>query len=139
VREKFSKAPPQNIVDMIRTPFWSPETILCVHNMVWRVVVAPPLTFYLTCDTPTHLSEWAGVGTPESELTFPISKDLALIGSHTGRAASIDYVHPQGELVAEVNRRMVNCAERFIFSHAKDAWISELANNPPPFNRIRWI
>lgn len=138
-REKFSKTPPQNIVDMVRTPFWSERTLLCVHNMIWRIVPAQSPTFFLTCDTPTHLSEWAGVGTPESELTFPISKEIALIGSHTGPAASIEYLPPQADLVAEVNRRIVNCTERFVFSHAKEGWIAELADNPPPFNRIQWI
>ncbi len=139
VREKFSKTPPQNIVDIVRTPFWSQRTVECVHNMIWRMVPAPPQTLYLTCDTPTHFSEWAGVGTPGSELTFPTSKNIALIGSHTGSAASIEYLPSQVDLVAEVNRRIVNCAERFIFSHTKDDWIAELAENPPPFNRIRWI
>jgi hypothetical protein len=139
VREKFAKTPPQNIVDIVRTPFWSEQTVLCVHNMVWRIVPAPPPTLYLTCDTPTHLSEWAGVGTSESELTFPIAKDLALIGSHIGRPATIDYLPPQAALVAEVNRRIVNCAERFVFSHAEENWIAEWADNPPPFNRIQWV
>ena len=138
VREKLSKTPPQNIIDIVRTPFWSERTVLCVHNMIWRMVPAPSPTFYLTCDTPTHLSGWAGVCTPASELTFPISKDIALIGAHTGRAASIEYLHPEADLVAEVNRRIVNCAERFIFSHAKDDWIAELADNPPPCNRLQW-
>jgi len=137
-REKFSRTPPQNIVDLIRTPFWSERTAECVHNMVWRIVPAPPSTFYLTCDTPTHLSEWAGVCTTKSELTFPITRKIALIGSHTGRPASIEYLDPQADLLAEINRRMVNCAERFIFSHAKEDWVAELADNPPPFNRIRW-
>jgi hypothetical protein len=139
VREKISKSVPQNIVNMIRRPYWSPKTVLCVHNMVWRVVPAPPPTFYLTCDTPTHLSEWAGVGTPESELTFPISTDIALIGSHNGRPASIEYLSPQPQLVAEVNRRILNCTERFVFSHTNERWMAELADSPPPFNRIQWI
>jgi len=139
VRETFAKTPPKNIVDLIRIPFWSEQTVLCVHNMVWRIVPAPPETFYLTCDTPTHLSEWAGVGTPQSELTFPISMDLALIGSHTGQPATIEHVPAQEGLVTEVNRRMVNCTERFIFSHIKEDWIAELADNPPPFNRIQWL
>jgi hypothetical protein len=139
IREKISKNVPQNIVDMIRVPYWSEKTVECVHNMIWRVVSAPHPSFFLTCDTPTHLSEWAGVGSPHSELTFPISSDIALIGSHRGRPAWTEYLVPQADLVAEVNRRMVNCAERFVFSHAKDDWIAELADNPPPFNRIQWI
>jgi hypothetical protein len=139
VRDKFSKAPPQHIVDLIRTPFWSERTVECVHNMIWRIAPAPTPLFYFTCDTPTHLSEWAGVGTPESELTFPISKELALIGSHTGPPASIEFLQPQADLVAEINRRMVNCAERFVFSHTKEDWIAEWADNPPPFNRIQWL
>lgn len=139
VRENLATTPPKNILDLIRIPFWSEETVLCVHNMVWRIIPAPSSTYYLTCDTPTHLSEWAGVGTPQSELTFPISKDLALIGSHTGQPATIEHLPAQADLVAEVNRRMVNCAERFIFSHVKDVWIAELADTPPPFNRIQWL
>jgi Protein of unknown function (DUF4238) len=135
---KFSKSLPKQVLDQVRTPFASEESLLPVHNMVWRVVPAPSGRFYITCDTPTHISEWAGVGTPQSELTFPISKDVALIGSHTGRPGTIEYLEPQEDLVREVNRRMVNCVERFIFSHKKEGWIAAGADSPPDINRIRW-
>jgi hypothetical protein len=137
---KFAKCPPKEILDRARTPFWSEETARAVHNMAWCLVPAPSGRFDLTCDTPAHISEWAGVGTPQSELTFPISKSLALMGSHSaGRPGAFEFLTPQEDLVAEVNRRMVNCAERFVFSHRKESWIATWANSPPSFNRVRWL
>ena len=139
VREKFSRILPENITKMARTPFWSEATVECVHNMVWRILPASPETFFVTSDTPTHLWENAGVGTPESELTFPIGKDLAMLGSHIGRPATVECVSPQANLVDEINRRMVADAERFIFSHVKEDWIAEWVENPPSLNKIGWI
>ena len=139
IAAKFSKLPPKQIIDRVRTPFASEESLKPVHNMVWRIVPAPSGRFYITCDTPTHISEWAGVGTPQSELTFPISKDVALIGSHTGRPGTIEYLEPQDNLVREVNRRMLNYTERFVFSHRKEGWIAAWADNPPAFSGIRWL
>jgi hypothetical protein len=148
VEAKFSKSTPKQILDHVRTPFWSEETVLCVHNMVWRIVPAPSGRFFLTSDTPTHISEWAGVGTAQSELTFPISKSFALLGSHAaGRPGTIEYLgylesrddsDRQNDLVREVNRRMVNCTDRFVFCHRKESWIAAWADSPPPINRIRW-
>lgn len=139
VREKFAKHLPPEIELMIRTPYFSDETLMAVHNMVWRIMPVSSGMFLVTSDTPAHISEFAGVGTAESEFTFPISKDLCLIGSHTGKPCSVEYLPAQPHIIDEVNRRIIGSAERFIYSHVKEDWIGSLAVNPQPINRINWL
>ena len=76
VQERYSKEIPQQILDQICTPFWSEKTLECIHNMAWHILPAPPSMYFVTCDTPAHFFEGFGLGTPDSEFTFSISKSL---------------------------------------------------------------
>jgi hypothetical protein len=137
-REKFSKELPPQVLDQIRTPFWSDRTVECVHNMAWHVLPAPPGFYFVTCDTPAHLFEGLGVGRPDSEFTFPVSKGLALVGEHCRKWGTV-FEKPQVQLVKEVNRRVLSNAERFVFSPKREEWIEKVARKTDPFlSRIKW-
>ena len=82
MHEQFLKQMPQQVLDQVRTPFWTERTVELIHNMAWHVVPAPSGTYFVTCDTPAHFFEGLGVGQQDSEFTFPISKGFALIGEH---------------------------------------------------------
>lgn len=138
VEERFSKQIPQQVLDLIRTPFWSERTVECIHNMCWHILPASPGVFFITCDTPAHYFECYGVGTPKAELTFTISKDFALIGEHQRSSGTI-FEEPQPQLAKEVNRRILSHADRFVFSHKKADWIAAVAEKKDPFlSRILW-
>ncbi len=138
VRAKFSAEMPQNIIDQIRRPFWSEQTVECIHNMFWHILPAPAGTYFVTCDTPAHLFNYYGVGTLESEYTITLSKDFALIGERK-RNWGIGYERPQAQIAKEINRRILSHAERFVFSPRKDDWIDIVAQKTDPYlSRINW-
>jgi hypothetical protein len=138
VEERFSKEIPSQILELIRTPFWSERTVECIHNMRWHVLPAPTGTFFVTSDTPVHLFDCYGVGTPESELAFAMSKDFALIGEHQSPWGTV-FEKPQAQLAKEVNRRILSHAERFVFSAKKAVWIETVAKKEEPhLSRILW-
>jgi hypothetical protein len=131
---------PQNIIDQIRRPFWSERAVECIHNMYWHIVPAPQGTYFVTSDTPAHLFDCYGVGTPESEYTITLSKGFALIGEHT-RKWGIKFEKPRAcaQIAKEINRRILSHAERFVFSPRKDGWIATVAQKTAPYlSRIRW-
>lgn len=138
VAQRLSVETPQNIHEMIRTPFWSEHTVTCIYNMRWHILPAPAGTFFLTCDTPAHLHDCYGLGTLNSELTFPISKYFALIGENKN-SRSIVFERPQSQLAKEVNRRVLSHAERFVFSPSRANWIETVASKSHPYlSSIHW-
>ena len=84
--------------------------------MTWRIIDIPRDRLLVTADGPAHYFESLGLGSVESELTFPIDSTSVLIGSYTGDPKSTLHLRGKTELVKEVNRRMITCAERFVFS-----------------------
>ncbi|MDX6500034.1 MAG: hypothetical protein QOG23_3294 [Blastocatellia bacterium] len=64
-----------------------------------------------------------GVGftKPYSELTFPISSRVVLIGSY--RNVRAGYVSAGSELVKEVNRRLIATAKTFAYCSRNRKWI----------------
>lgn len=138
-KAKASRTLPQVIIDFSRKPFWSPSTVEHIANMAWRIAPSPPGLFYITSDTPTHIFREVGVGSKESEITFPIARDLALIGDHTGNSGTIEYVEAQPHIVREVNHRILNVCDRFVFAHTDAEWIPSFAANPAPANPYCWV
>ncbi|MBX3427581.1 MAG: DUF4238 domain-containing protein [Pirellulales bacterium] len=139
VREKFSKNLPQQLVDQIRTPFWSERTVECIHNMAWHILPATPDQHFVTSDTPAHFFEGPGLCTKQSEFTFPISKDFALVGEHQ-RSWGTTFETPQLRLVKEVNRRVLSYVQRFAFSPHPHDWIRTVVQKKKPTVRqIVWI
>jgi hypothetical protein len=138
VESKFAKQRPPQIQKLIDTPFWSARTAELVLNMHWHIFPAPPGMFFVTCDTPVHLFDCYGVGTPKSELTFTISKDLALIGEHQ-KSWGTTFEKPHAQFAKEINRRILSLAERFVYSPKKASWIEIVAQKMEPFlSRIVW-
>lgn len=136
--ERFSKQLPENLVELIRTPFWSEQTVEGLHNMRWHILPAPGGTHFVTADTPAHFFECWGVGNAESEFTFPISRDFALIGEHQN-SWGLAFDKPQVQLAREINRRILSHAERFVFSPMKAPWIPTVAHKSDPYlSRILW-
>jgi hypothetical protein len=98
-----------------------------VFNMHWRIFSATEHLKYFTCDHPVTLARetesgkliiGTGVGNPEAELTFPITKDLALIAGH-GVDRNYHYVVGDEGVVNEVNRRTTVSAYRYVYAHMR--------------------
>lgn len=139
LEEKYREGIPDPIAEQVRSPWPSAAVVAAVERMTWRFVPAPAGDFYLTSDNPAFYFGAYGLGSPKAELTFPVSADLALLGSHQGPPGSTLLVTPRPALVREINRRTATGAERFIFTGYREWWIEVVANKKYPYlSRIAW-
>ena len=137
--ESLRTKTPESIVEQIRLPWASEQIIGLICAMSWRIVHSTGSDLFLTSDNPAYFFEAFGIGKPKSELTFPISTDLALFASWQGEQNSISYLQARPALIRESNKRLINGAERFIFSHRQENWIVKISDNPKPYlSKILW-
>lgn len=130
---------PPEVVNHIRSPWASERVQAAVHDMAWRIVIAPDANHFLTSDNPACFFESEGLAGPETELTFPIASDLALAATWRGPQASLATLHGRPNVVKEFNRRVAAGAERFVFYDERTEWVATLADKQRPrLNRIRW-
>lgn len=135
---KYSAELPDNVRDQIRSP-WPTEAIVdLVYGMHWRFVCAVGGQFFVTTDNPAFFFECYGFGTEHSELTFPVSDELAIFGSWTCVTKNNRIVR-RTQFVKEANRRLINEATRFVYYRSKADWIATVAARKTPYlSRIRW-
>lgn len=140
VAAKYRKATPQSVVDQINTPTVAKEMVDAIERMVWRLVLRPTKASpFITSDHPAFFFDAYGVGSPKAELTFPLSPDMTLMGSHQGEARSMLVAPATKDIAKEINRRVAGGAERFVFSSVRAQWIETLTTRANPFlSRIRW-
>jgi hypothetical protein len=135
---KFSSEMPDNVREQIQSPWPTGPMIRLVYGMHWRFVCAEGDDYFVTTDNPVFFFECYGLGTENSEFTFPLSCSLAIFGSWTPVARGRGICR-QNRLVKEANRRLISAALRFIYSRDKEDWIREVASKDRPrLNRIIW-
>lgn len=136
---QYTVTPPDSVQEQISSPWPSDKIAGAVGSMTWRLVAIPGNHHLITSDNPAYFFESLGLGNIDSELTFPVSPTLALMGSRQGQPQTVLEVTAKPALVKEINRRMVSGAERFVFTHKKASWIEAVASKSnPSLNRIRW-
>lgn len=109
--------------------------VMCQMN--WRFFIAPPGHFFFTGDNPLFLFKWMGLNKPDSEFSFPISSQVALLGSHR-RDHGTGFIHGTSQVVKELNRRTASQASRYLYSPEKGEWVVNLLNKGKHrFNLIR--
>jgi hypothetical protein len=140
IRAKLREGPPETIEEQIKEPWASDEIIARSQRMTWRLIVAPPDHIFISSDNPAYFFDSYGIGRPESEVTFPLSSDLALVANWQGPpGATLLVPKPPRSFVKEINRRIASGAERFIFSSKPKPWIATLAHRSnPSLSRIVW-
>jgi hypothetical protein len=137
--KKLQNEAPDFLSEQIRKPWASEEWISAICTMTWRIARSPASDFFITSDNPAYFFKAYGIATPKSELTFPISTDLALFASWQGEQNTTIYVQARPALVREANKRLMSGAERFVFSHRKEDWIAKISDKSNPYlSRIRW-
>ena len=99
---------------------------LGLAQMEWVLLAAPPEMEYVTSDNPVcreapardeRSMENPGLGLASLEVTFPASRELALLASW--QPSTHSYVVASPAVVREINRRTVMCAQRFVYSPRK--------------------
>lgn len=139
LRKQFHEEPPKEVTDQIESPWPTKKMIETVAAMAWRLVFTRGPQFFITSDNPAFFFEGLGVGTPEGEIAFPLSPNVAFMGSNQGTPGAIALLEVKQKIVREVNRRMSAGAERFVFAREPQAWLVEAMKKPNPYlSRIGW-
>jgi hypothetical protein len=135
---KLASKLPDKLREVIRSPWPTKGMIECVYGMHWRFVCADGDDYFLITDNPAFYFECYGIGTENSELTFPVSSSLAIFGSWTP-IANGKRTSRRTQFVKEANRRLISYAFRFVYSRGKDNWIRKVAAKDQPYlSRIGW-
>ena len=109
VEAKFASRIPDNVREQMRSPWPTESVIDLVYRMHWRFVCADGDEYFLITDNPAFFFECYGLGTENSELTFPVSSSLAIFGSWTP-VINGNRVSRRTQFVKEANRRLISAA-----------------------------
>ena len=113
--------------------------VLAVFNMAWRVLEAKGEIMYMTSDNPAFYFESYGLGTENSELTFPLSTTQCLHACWQGPKADLRFLEAKQTFVKEVNRRAASTTERLAFYHQDADWLQPLLKKKSHYlSRIQW-
>lgn len=129
VERKFLAQTPPDLRTRIDNPW--PESYLTdlVLSMHWFFVAEPADNQFVITDNPSFFFSELGLGSQDSELTFPLSSDLALFAARGARAKGNKVVR-DARLVRLANARMIGQATRFVYSRAQAWWIPTVASKP---------
>ncbi len=93
-----------------------------INRMTWTFYIARGGQNFVTGDNPIFIPEQLGLGMNISELSFPISSDVALVGSWN-RNLSNGFVEAPPQILKEVNRRTITAASRYVYSCQNGPWV----------------
>jgi hypothetical protein len=139
LRIKYLTEPPEPVIKEINIPRPNEKIVHLIYSMVWRFLIADRgPTRFLTTDNPAFFFESYGFGREESELSFPISSQMCLLGNwQSGNGADGILGIPE-IYVKEMNRRNTSAATRFLFYHKRADWLATLAHKNLFLSRIQW-
>ncbi len=122
ILKKYSKDPPKDIwLDNI-PPERSPKVVAALNGMIWRFLVSKPESEFLTSDNPLFFFTSIGIGKPNSEVLFPIAKNIALWATWKTHLPE-GYIQATTQAVKEMNRRTVSNATRYVFKSKDEDWV----------------
>ena len=119
--KKYSEDPPMDIWLDIIPPERSPNVVAAIRTMTWSFLTFEEPAF-LTSDNPLFYFRSMGIGSPESEITFPISSHVTLLATWRDDLRE-GYIPVTPQIVKEINRRTVSNASRFVYNGDDEAWI----------------
>lgn len=107
------------------------ESILIADNlsqMTWQFLVAPSDHLFITSDNPIFFFSELGIkGHPSSEVSFPISKNIALAASWDKRVLE-GLFHANSQSVEEINRRTARNAHSEVYCSKPLRCVTEILN-----------
>jgi len=110
-------------------PEKTPQSIDALSQMTWRFAIAVDGYYFITSDNPLFFFREMGIGKEKSEVSFPISKDIA-VWSTWRTDIGEGYFQARSQIVKELNRRTASTSTQFLYSPFPDDWIQLLANKP---------
>ena len=123
--ESLAKQPDFHIGLHNRVAVVAPDSfrVQALQRMTWTFYVAPNSCAFFTGDNPVFIPKF-GFGWNNSELSFPISTDVALIASWN-KAMTEGFEEAKSQIVKQINHRTINQASRIYFSQNPD-WIVKM-------------
>ena len=107
-----------------------------IGKMTWQFFIAQPGTFFVTADNPVFISPTVGIkGDINSELSFPISSDVALVASRHNALPEC-FVTATARIVKEINRRAVGLSLQHAYCKEEAKWVTDLLNKKTHFFSI---
>jgi len=105
---------------MVESPM--PRVMDAIKSMRWQFVVAPNNDSFVTGDNPVHIFKGGvGLSKPYSEVTFPVSSKVALLG--TFRDVTQGYLTASDQLLKEINRRIIATSTTYVYGSGKWPWV----------------
>jgi hypothetical protein len=100
--------------------------VQALQQMTWTFYVAPNSLAFFTGDDPVFIPKNNGLGKNNSELSFPISTNVALIASWD-RTRKEGFEEAKSQIVKEINHRTISQASKAYFSQNRD-WVVTMLN-----------
>jgi hypothetical protein len=120
-----------------RPPLW-PQPCSALNTMTWRILVCDGGSTLITSDNPVFYFERWGFASRNSEVSFPISKDVALWAGWT-KGRDMSYCQARKQDFMEFNCRTASAAMRFLFGPVKENWVLRVAKKArPSLGRLTW-
>lgn len=103
------------------------QSVDVLSQMTWRFLIADKDQYFITSDNPHFFFHWMGIGNEKSEVTFPVTKKIALWA--TWRADIKEgFFLTTSQAVKEINRRTASICSQYLYSPYAEEWIRTLAN-----------
>jgi hypothetical protein len=126
-RRKYEKGMPKELWYYGITPDTPSKIRSVLKDMTWTFLVSNNSNPFLTSDNPVFFFKEKGIGNPDSEITFPISSNIALLATWKYNFSG-GYFHSKESITKEINRRTASIATRFVYSSVKDLRLVSLVN-----------
>jgi hypothetical protein len=129
--DRYAKDPPKGIWLTNMPPEKSPRVLAALSSMTWRFLTFDGYPAFLSSDNPLFFFTGMGIGKPESEVTFPVSSNIALWA--TWRLDLKEgYFPTNSQTVKELNRRTCSIVTRYVFHSQSEDWVL------PLLTKSRW-
>lgn len=121
--------PPPEVQRRAEQPLSSGEIEAQLLKMSWYFLVASGYSRYVTCDNPVFVFKALGLNKPTSELSCPLSRDVALLVKATPLTWG-QYAEVPERIVQEINRRSINNATSRVLYAEKADWLERMVQKP---------
>jgi hypothetical protein len=123
--DRYATDPPKALWLRNIPPGKRPRAMAALSHMTWTFFTFDQYPAFLTSDNPVFYFRSMGIGSPESEVTFPLSSHTALWA--TWRTDLTEgFFETSERVVKELNRRTASFSTRYVFHSMDEKWVLPL-------------
>lgn len=105
----------------------TPKSMATLSHMTWQILTYDKELAFLTSDNPLFFFSDIGIGNERSEVTFPLSSNMALWGTWREDIEE-GYFPAKVKTVHQINRRTVSASTRYVFHASEADWVRRLVH-----------